>query len=141
MTSGFTVVVPFDGPPPVEWEILATLRRIEEKLRATSTEPRDDDLLDRRQVAARLCVSIRWVERHLIPTSQPRRGGRAWYSPADVEKQMRALRPDSAPRGQRGKAAPNAGRRPHTPSPTAEPTDKRARQIEAELRRDLERRR
>ncbi len=95
--SGFTLEIPCAGHLTVEHEILEALGRIEKALamplRPTSPAP---DLLDRREVAAWLGVSTRWVERHLRPTSQPRAGGRAWYTRADVEDQMRALRPHGA---------------------------------------------
>src|SRR5688572_29043656 len=73
-----------------------------------SEAPRDEQLMTKAEVARRLGVSTRWVERHLAPSSQPARRGRAWYSADDVETQLAAwrregkrsaaLRPGAAPK-------------------------------------------
>lgn len=77
--------------------LLAALARIEGLL-ASRSNAESDEYLSRNQVAELLHVSTRWVERHLRPSSQPTRGGKAWYSRADVEAQMNTLRPlGSAP--------------------------------------------
>jgi hypothetical protein len=82
--------------------ILDLLERIERLLAGGMPET---GLLDRAAVARWLGVSTRWVARHLTPTSQPRRGGRAFYRREDVERQLEALRPSKA-------AAPTPKKRP-----------------------------
>jgi hypothetical protein len=110
-------------------EVLESLVRIESLL-ARQHRAEGEELLDRASVAVWLGVSSRWIARHLTPTSQPRRGGRAWYRRDDVERQLEALRPSKA-------AAP-------TPTKKALATVRRARgappvppqvtEIEARLR-------
>lgn len=50
-------------------------------------------LVDRREAAAMFGVSVKTLTRWVKPTSQTRKRGRAWYDPADVERQLRALGP------------------------------------------------
>jgi hypothetical protein len=63
-------------------------------------EPREAPtrLVDRREAAAMFGVSEKTLTRWVKPTSQTRKRGRAWYDPADVERQLRALGPAPGPR-------------------------------------------
>lgn len=97
-------------------------------------DARGERLLTKAGVARRLGVSTRWVERHLTPTAQPARRGRAWYAEEDVERQLASWRRDAEARAS---AAPRSRRERR--GTVAQ--DARAKEIEDELRRDLERRR
>ncbi len=124
-----------DGEPLAE--TLEMLRRTVALLEAITARLDGTDqerLLSKAEVARRLRVSTRWVERHLTPTAQPARRGRAWYAAEDVERQLASWRRDAEARAT---AAP----RPRRERRRVVPQDARAREIEAELRRDLERRR
>lgn len=48
--------------------------------------------LTRKEIADRLGVSTRWIERHVVPTAQPRSRGRAFYAIDDVERQLASMR-------------------------------------------------
>ena len=77
-------------------------------------------LLSRRDIAAWLSVSTRWVERHLRPSAQAAAGGRAWYARDDVEGQLAQLHGGALPASRRG--APVDG---------ASPAQRRARRAAA----------
>lgn len=111
-------------------ETVALLETIVRRLDA----PTREKLLTKQEVARQLGVSTRWVERHIVPIAQPTRRGRAWYSAEDVEHQLASWRHDAEARTGRSPAP----RKPRAAAPTR---DRRAKEIEAELRRDLERRR
>jgi hypothetical protein len=101
------------------------------------TEPREAPtrLVDRREAAAMFSISIKTLSRWVQPTSQTRRRGRAWYDPADVERQLRALGP--VPGLRSSTVVPKAKRPPkRRPSPVrSEPsTDARVAAIEQRLK-------
>lgn len=70
--------------------IIGSLLRLETLTAATAPRDEEDEekLLGKRDVADRLGVSCRWIERHLRPTLQARRGGRSWYRWSDVVEQV-----------------------------------------------------
>jgi hypothetical protein len=110
-------------------EVLESLVRIESLL-ARRHRAEGEELLDRASVAVWLGVSARWVARHLTPTSQARRGGRAWYRRDDVERQLAALRPSKA-------AAPTPKKKPLAKvrrDGVAPPVPPQVTELEARLR-------
>jgi hypothetical protein len=54
----------------------------------STSAPADTRFLSRSDIARHLRVSTRWVERHLRPTAQASKRGRAWYTLEDVEAQL-----------------------------------------------------
>lgn len=125
------VAVPFGWRPQSDWMILVELRRIREVLLKQTEHER---LLTKAQAAKRLGVSVRWIERHVKPVAQASARGRAWYSEADIERQLA-----SRATGDTATSTPRPRR--STTKPQTRPVSTRAREIEAELRRDLERHR
>ncbi len=85
-------------------------------------------LLDRRAVAEWLGVSTRWVERHLVPSLRARVGGKSWYRPDDIEKQLEIGQPCTS-------SAPRAGRAARS-APCAS-SSREALEVEAQLRASL----
>lgn len=76
-------------------------------------------LVDRRVAAAMFGVSTKTLTRWVKPTCQTRKGGRAWYDPADVERQLRALGPAPALRGASAEPARQPKRASKRRAPTA----------------------
>jgi hypothetical protein len=112
--------------------ILDALARIEGLLANGQPAADGDELLDRRAVAAWLGVSTRWVARHLSPTAQPQRGGRAWYRRSDVERQLEALRPSAVPpRAPKKKPLAKVRRAPHEGHTPREVSEIEARLLRA----------
>ena len=130
-TSRANGVDSFDGPHTTDWMILLELRRIRELLLNQTEHER---LVTKAQAAKRLGVSTRWIERHLKPVAQASARGRAWYSDADIERQL-------ASRATGSVIGSASTLRRSKVKPQTRPTSNRAKEIEAELRRDLERHR
>lgn len=127
-------------------EMLVLLRRIADGIeRLVPLHEPDNVRLTKKEVAATLGVSTRWVERHLVPTDQVV-GGKSWYLRDDVEAQLARLNGASGRRVQRSAhaAAPAATRRrrrKHPPPPeraSDHSNASRVAEIEQRLRRDTD---
>lgn len=106
-------------------------------------------MLSRQDVARWLRVSTRWVERHLTPSAQATRRGRAWYTREDVEAQLAKMNLREMPRSRRStdgmprtpaqRRARNVAARAGAPQSIEHEREVAA--IEAKLRSSVERRR
>lgn len=92
-------------------------------------------LLDRAAVAALFGVSTKTISRLVKPTSQTRKRGRAWYDPADVERQLRALGPlpSTAPRASTTTRRPKRARKSAALGAHTRSNDERVDAIEQRL--------
>lgn len=122
----------FNGSNQLGGEAIRLLTRavhLLERIAQVSTQSAtSSQMLTKSELAKRLGVSTRWVERHVSPSSQPVRRGRAWYS---LELVMRQLGDLDLRRSTRG------------PKPTGSPANRHgardavARGVERDLRRSL----